>query len=60
VLSTGVNTGYGGIYGFNIGGFGGLRGGPFRISFSSNALLGGMAPQLAKGFDFRLNMALAL
>ncbi|MFY0673572.1 MAG: hypothetical protein JXQ87_09205 [Bacteroidia bacterium] len=60
VLSTGVNTGYGGIYGFNIGGFVGLRGGPFRISFSSNALLGGMAPQLAKGFDFRLNMALAL
>lgn len=60
MLSTGVNTGFGGIYGFNIGGFVGLRGGPFRISFSSNALLGGLAPQLAKGFDFRLNMALAI
>ncbi len=59
VLSAGVNTGYGGIYGYNIGGFVGLRGGPFRISFASNALLGALTPHLAKGMDFTLNMALA-
>ncbi|MGB0428894.1 MAG: DUF5723 family protein [Bacteroidia bacterium] len=59
-LSAGLNSGYGGIYGVNIGGFVGLRGGPFRISFASNALLGAFTPQLAKGMDFTINMALAL
>ncbi|MBI1182661.1 hypothetical protein GC194_00210 [bacterium] len=59
ILSLGLNTGYGGIYGFNIGGFLGFRGGPFRLGIASNALLGGLAPQVAKGADLTLNIGFA-
>lgn len=60
ILSVGANTGYGGIYGFNFGGFVGFRGGPFRFGLASNAVFAPLVPQLSKGIDFSINMAFAL
>lgn len=60
ILSVGVNTGYGGVYGMNIGAFLGFRGGPFRFALASNAFLGTLAPSVAKGFDLTLNMGFAI
>lgn len=59
-VSMGVNTGYGGIYGFNLGAFVALRGGPVRFAIGSNAFLSGFVPNLAKGFDFSMNLGIAI
>jgi len=60
VVSVGVNTGYGGIYGYNLGAFVALRGGPVRFALGSNAFLSGFVPNLAKGFDFSMNLGIAI
>ena len=60
IVSVGVNTGYGGVYGANIGAFLALKGGPVRFGIASNALLGGLAPSLAKGFDITFNLGIAI
>lgn len=60
IVSVGVNGGYGGAYGANLGAFIGFRGGPFRMALGSNAILGSLAPSIAKGFDFTLNMGFAI
>lgn len=58
-LNLGVNTGYGALYGTNIGAHIGLRGGPFRLGIGSNTTLGFLAPSAAKGADFYFNMGFA-
>lgn len=60
LLSAGLNAGYGGIYGMNLGCFLGLRGGPVRFALGSNALLGALAPQIVKGADVSLNLAIGI
>ena len=60
MISVGVNGGYGGVYGANLGAFLGFRGGPFRLALGSNAILGSLNPSIAKGFDFTLNMGFAI
>ncbi|MBI3141221.1 MAG: hypothetical protein HYZ16_00185 [Bacteroidetes bacterium] len=58
LLSAGLNAGYGGVYGMNMGCFLGLRGGPLRFALGSNALLGVFAPQIVKGADLSLNLSI--
>lgn len=60
IVSAGINTGYGGIYGFNLGAFVALRGGPVRFALGSNAFLSGFVPNMARGFDFSMNLGIAI